>query len=153
MANRFEILTGKIPQSNPDRLELAGNLAMGDLAQIVVQKFHPVDGDVFFISHGGMTTADVKNLKDTFQRTLEGLEITCGIVLTSQECKVTKEDFNKVKVEVQGEEFSENEVKAMILAATARARDIREEEIREGDEIRAISREDAILREATREVR
>ena len=151
MANRFEILTGKIPESNPDRLELAGNLAMGDLAQIVVQKFHPVDGDVFFISHGGMTTADVKSLKDSFQKTLGGLEITCGIVITSQECKVTKENFDKVKIEVQGEEFSENEIKAMVIAATARARGIEEEEPEEKLEEDEIQ-EDAMLRETAREV-
>jgi lipoate-protein ligase A len=131
MANRFEILTGKIPESNPDRLEVAGNLAMSDLAQIVVQKFHPVDGDVFFISHGGMTTAGTKSLKDSFQKTLEGLDTTCGIVVSSKEFKITKESFDKTKIEIQGEEFSEDEIRAMVITAMARAKGIDEEESEE----------------------
>jgi hypothetical protein len=87
---------------DPNRVELE-TATPQQISDTIIKKLSPKNGDVFFISSASdrMSSAEWDVLRRVLDGTLKSLNITCGLVLSEHEFKVTKESLGDVvRVEI-----------------------------------------------------
>ena len=95
MNNRYDIAKGEIiiPPADPNTIELK-NTTQEHIAEAIIKKLSPKNGDVFFIASEGVKDWDT--LYRALSSTLTALKVTCGVVITRKNIEIKKEALGDV---------------------------------------------------------